>query len=142
MRQMPMAANGWNLPIPPNTRLGKWTVPPGIGLLKLIGSESHYQDRDNSQEWQSQTSWLAMPHHNCDSRRDLLSRVGRLLCRASDGSDKHLQLFVDDVIGQAFLSTKVVGAIDLAQNLTYVILDLRCTQSMGSRYAVHKFIGS
>ena len=30
--------------------------------------------------------------------------------------------------------------VDLAQNPTYVILDLRCTKSMGSRYAVNKFM--
>ena len=30
--------------------------------------------------------------------------------------------------------------IDLAQNPTYVILDLGCTKSMGSRYAVSKFM--
>ena len=47
---------------------------------------------------------------------------------------------MDDVTGHYFLSTKVVGVVDLAVNPTYVILDLGCTKSMGSRYAVNKFM--
>ena len=33
-----------------------------------------------------------------------------------------------------------MGAIDLSRNPTYVILDLGCTSSMGTRYAVNKFM--
>ena len=52
------------------------------------------------------------------------------------------QFFVEDVTGHAFLSTKTDNVIDLTQNPTYVIPDLRCTKSMGSRYAVTKFMKS
>ena len=38
------------------------------------------------------------------------------------------------------LRTKNFGVIDLSQNPTYVILDLGCTKSMGSRYVVNKFM--
>ena len=51
-----------------------------------------------------------------------------------------IQLFAEDVTQHPFLSTKSVGAIGLDQNPTYVILDWGCTKSMGSRYAVNKFM--
>ncbi len=44
------------------------------------------------------------------------------------------------VTGHSFLITKTDNVIDLAQNPTYVILDLGCTKSMGSRYAVTRFM--
>ena len=63
-----------------------------------------------------------------------------LLCRASGQDDDYSQLFVADVTGHSCLRTKTGCVIDLAQNPTYVILDLGCTKSMGSRYAVKKFM--
>ena len=47
---------------------------------------------------------------------------------------------MEDVIGHSFLSTKIGSVIDLAQNPTYVILDLGCTKPVGSRYTVNRFI--
>ena len=57
----------------------------------------------------------------------------------SGQDEDYSQLFVEDVTGHSFLSTRAGSVIDLAQNPTYVILDLGCTKSMGSRYAVDKF---
>ena len=54
--------------------------------------------------------------------------------------DDIAQLFVEDVTGRSFLSTKTDNVFDLAHNPTYVILDLGCTKSMGLRYAVTKFM--
>ena len=71
--------------------------------------------------------------HGKNLREDLLSRVSGLLCRASGQDDDYAQLFVEDVTGHYFLSTKTVSVVDLAQNPTYVICDLLCTKSMGSR---------
>lgn len=93
-----------------------------------------------SQDWQSQASWLATVLPCRGSREDLLSCVSGLLCRARGQGSEHLQLFVNDDTIHAFLSTKTVGVIDLAQNRTYVILDLGGTKSMGSRYAINKFM--
>ena len=61
-------------------------------------------------------------------------------CRVRGQEDDLAQLFVEDVTGHSFLNTKTDNVIDLAQNPTYVILDLGCTESMGSRYAVTKFM--
>ena len=47
---------------------------------------------------------------------------------------------MEDATGHSFLSTKTGCVIDLAQNPTYFILDLGFTKSMGSRYAVNKFM--
>ena len=102
--------------------------------------EGYYQDWETSQDWQSSSSWLATVVHRKDSISDLLSRVSGLLCRSSGQEDDYSQLFLEDVNGHAFLSTKTGCVINLAQNPTYVILDLGCTKSMGSRYAVNKFI--
>ena len=63
-----------------------------------------------------------------------------LLCRASGRDDDYSQLFVEDVAGHSCLSTKTGCVIDLAQNPTYVILDIGCTKSMGSRYVVNKLM--
>ena len=63
-----------------------------------------------------------------------------LLSRVSGQYDDYPQLFVEDVTGHSYLITKTGSVIDLAQNPTYVILDLRCTKSMGSRYAINKFM--
>ena len=49
-----------------------------------------------------------------------------------------LQLCVEDVTQHSYLTTKNIGAIDLRKNPTYVILDLGCTKTMVSRYAVNK----
>ena len=68
-----------------------------------------------------------------------MSRVRGPSCRVSGQHDDYSQLFVEDVTGHAYLSTKTGSVIDLAQDQTYVILDLGCTKSMGSRYAVNKF---
>ena len=62
------------------------------------------------------------------------------LCLASGQGSEHLQLFVEDVAGHSFLNTKAVGVIDLAVHPKYAILDLGCTKSMGSHYAVNKFM--
>ena len=80
-----------------------------------------------SQDWQYSSSWLATVLHQKDSSEDLLSRVSGLLCRASGQDDDYSQLFVEDVIGHSFLSTETGCVIDLVQNPSYVILDLRCT---------------
>ena len=61
-------------------------------------------------------------------------------CRVSGQEDDMSQFLVEDVTGHSFLSTKTENVIDLAQNPTYVILDLGCTKSMGSRYAVTNFM--
>ena len=62
-----------------------------------------------------------------------------LLCRASGPDDDYSQLCVEDGTG-IFLSTKIGSVVDLAQNRSYVILDLGCTKSAGSRYAINKFM--
>ena len=59
-----------------------------------------------------------------------------LLCRARAQGHDDSQLFVDDATGHSMLITKTGSVIDLAQNPTYVILDLGCAKSMDSRYAV------
>ena len=94
---------------------------------------AHYQDWEGSQEWTSQSSWLATVLPRSNSIQDILNRVSGLLCRASGQGSEHLQPLVEDVTGHSFLSTKAVGDIDLAVNPTYAILDLGCTKSMGSR---------
>ena len=59
------------------------------------------------------------------------------------GQDDVLPQFcVEDVTGHSFASTKTENVIDLAQRPTYVILDIGCTRSMGSRYAVNKFMNA
>jgi hypothetical protein len=70
-----------------------------------------------------------------ESETDTQSRVG-----VSGQVSDHLQLLVEDVAQHSFLTTKNIGVIDRRQNPTYVILDLGCTKSMGSRYAVNKFM--
>ena len=60
--------------------------------------------------------------------------------RVSGQDDDYSQLFVEDVTMQYVLSTRTGSVIDLAQDPTYVILGLGCTMSMGSRYAVNKFM--
>ena len=57
-------------------------------------------------------------------------------CRVSGQEDDIAQFFVEDVTGHSYLSTKTDNVMDLAQNPTYVILDLGCTKSVGSIYAV------
>ena len=52
------------------------------------------------------------------------------------------QFIVEDVTGHSFLSTNTENVIDLAQHPTYVILDLGCTKSMGSRYADYAIVHS
>ena len=47
---------------------------------------------------------------------------------------------MEDVTGHSYFITKTGSVIDLAQNPTYVILYLGCTKSMGSSYAVNKFM--
>ena len=59
---------------------------------------------------------------------------------ASGQANVHIHRVVEDVAQRSFLSTKSVGAIDLGQNPTDVILDLGCTNSVGSPYAVNKFM--
>ena len=51
-----------------------------------------------------------------------------------------IQLFAEDVTQHYVLSTKSTGAFDLSQRPTYARLGLECTKSMGSRYAVNKFM--
>ena len=68
-----------------------------------------------------------------------MNSVHGLPCRVRGQDDDLSQYFVEDVTGHSFLSTKTDNVIDLAQNPTYVILDIGCTKSMGSRYAVNKF---
>ena len=79
-------------------------------------SEAHYQEWDVSQDWQSQSGWLA---EQVSSGPE---------CSASGQDTGLLQLFVEDVAQHCFLCTKGVGTIDLAQNPTYAILDLGCTK--------------
>ena len=102
--------------------------------------EVHYQEWENSQDWQSQSSWLAVSVHTHESEVDTQSRAGGMPCRVSGQVSGHLQLFVEDVTQESYLTTKSSGAIDLSQNPTYVILALGCPKSMGSRYAVNKFM--
>ena len=71
-----------------------------------------------------------------------MHRVHGSPCRASGQDDALRQFFVEYVIGHSFLSTKTENVIDLAQHPTYVILDIGCTKSMGSRYAVNKFMNA
>ena len=47
---------------------------------------------------------------------------------------------MEDVTGHSYLSTNTGNDIDLAQNPTYVILDLGCTKYVGSIYAVTKLM--
>ena len=106
-------------------------------------AEANYQDWETSQDWQSSTSWFAtgsFRSNSNDSRDSLLSRVRGLPCRVSGQYDDYSQLFVEDVTGHSYLSTKIGGVIDLVQNPTYVMLCLGCTKSMGFRYAVNKFM--
>ena len=63
-----------------------------------------------------------------------------LLCRASGQYDDYSHLFVGDATEHAVLSTKTGCVMDLAQNPTYAILDIACNKSVGSRYAVNKFM--
>ncbi len=63
-----------------------------------------------------------------------------LPCRVSGPESDFSQFCVEDVIGHSYLSTKTGSVIDLAQNPTYVSLDLGCTKSMGSIYAVNNFM--
>ena len=63
-----------------------------------------------------------------------------LPCRVSGQDDDLPQFFVEYVTGHSLLSIKAESVIDLTQHPTYVILDLGCTKSMGSRYAVNKFM--
>ena len=63
-----------------------------------------------------------------------------LPCRVSGQGVDYSQLFVEDVTRHSDLNTQTGSVIDFARNPTYVILDLGCTKSMGSRYAVNKFM--
>ena len=66
--------------------------------------------------------------------------MGGLLCRASGQGVDHLQLFADDVTRHCLLSTRTVGTIDSGQIPSFVILELGCTKSIGSLYAMNKFM--
>ena len=69
-----------------------------------------------------------------------MSRVRGLSCRACGQKDDYSQLFVEGVAGHSYLITNTGSVIDLAQHPTYVILYLGCTKSVGSKYAVNKFM--
>ena len=112
-----------------------WTV-----AIVWEESKAHYQDWANAQDWQSQSSWLAVSIHVHESETDTQSRASGMPCRVSGQVADHLGLFVQDVTQHSFLTTKNIGSIDLSRNPTYVISDLGCTKSMGSRYAVNKFM--
>ena len=64
-------------------------------------AEGYYQDWENSQDWQYSSSWLATALHRQGSSADLL-------CRASGQEDDYSQLFVEDVTGHSFQSTRLV----------------------------------
>ena len=92
---------------------------------------ANYQDWETSQDWQSSASWLAvgsLRSGSSDSRDNLLSRTRGPSRRVSGQDDDYSQLFVEDVTSHYFLITRIRSVIDLAQNPTYVILDLVCTQ--------------
>ena len=75
-----------------------------------------------------------------NQEKNLVNSVRGFPCRVSGQEYELSQFFVEDVTGHACLSTKTNNVIDLTRNPTYVILDLGCTKSMGSRYAVTNFM--
>ena len=138
--------NGWNL-----LKLlccmapGKPTVLFGTGIPKTTGKKlmptirTGRRPRTGSHP-QAGLRKSSSRSNSCESAKGFVHSGRGLPCRVGGQDDNLPQFFVEDVTGHSFLSTKTENVIDLAQHPTYVILDLGCTKSMGSRSAVNKFM--
>ena len=68
--------------------------------------EVHYQEWDNSQDWQFESSGIAVSLHTHESEVDTQSRASGMPCRVSGQVLGHLRLFVEDAAQESYLTTE------------------------------------